>query len=377
MSPSLSVARMEPERTNPRISRGQVIALFAFDVGFEVSFEELDRLLTSRPLPPLSQKKQTPPYLQYSKPPRTMNLGQIDPLFTAPGNIRAMMFDFGVASIAYHWIIGADTASLPLQQLPQVAQDLYNRNLEMDARSRARQLMETIRPAITRPELSALVEDYYLFIIEELDQPWPSEDLLAKHGSTLAQVLRFEVQPLSQEQQEEALAQRMAYYQDDLVLVDWNAAIIYDRDSWDAANVLELLNVELLEARYIDAELDRRITEYQRLMQKPIKWALPFQTPYRKTMQELAELRIESLVLAKRVENALKLIGDLYLARLHNAATARFYLPDWEAAISRKLDIIANFYQITNDRVRTAQSHILELVVIALIFLEILLAILK
>jgi len=368
---------MEPKFTNPHITRGQVTALFAFDIGFEVSFEELDRLLTSKPLPPLSQKKQTPSYLQYSRPPRTMNLGQIDPLFMNSGNIRAMVFDFGVASIAYQWTLPPDKAKLSLQQLPELAQQLHNRNLELDARNRAQRLMETIRPAITRPELSSLVEDYYLFIIEEFDRAWQSGDLLAQHGSTLAQVLRFETQSLSQEQQEEALAQRITYYQDDLVLVDWNAAIIYDRDFWDAANVLELLNVELLEARYIDAELDRRISEYQGLMQKPIKWPLPFQTPYRKTMQELAELRIESLVLAKRVENALKLIGDLYLARLHNAATARFYLPDWEAAISRKLDIIANFYQITNDRVRTAQSHILELVVIALIFVEILMAIVK
>ena len=103
-------------------------------------------------------------------------------------------------------------------------------------------------------------------------------------------------------------------------MIDWNAAVIYDRDYWDAANVLELLNVELLEARFIDAELDKRIIEYQEPLRKPTEWSLPFRNPYRKTIHDLAELRIESLILAKRVENALKLIGDQYLARIHNAA---------------------------------------------------------
>jgi hypothetical protein len=359
-----------------KILQGQVVALFAFDLGFEVSLERLlGKEFASIPVPPLTQKKQTPAYLQYSRPPQIMGLGEADPLLVTPASIQAMVFDFGAVSISFRWPLRAPEEKLPLQELPKLSQDLYSRNLEVDARAQARRVMEAIRPAIVRPDLSALVEDYYLFIIEEFDRPWRVEELLAQHSSTLAQVLRFETQPLSREQQEEALAQRVAYFQNDLVLVDWNAAMIYDRDYWDAANVLELLNVELLESRYIDAELDKRINEYEGLVRKRTAWSLPFRTPYRKAIQELAELRIESLVLAKRVENALKLIGDLYLARIHNAATTRFYLADWEAATSRKLDLIAQFYQLLTDRVRTAQSHTLELIIIALILAEVLMAI--
>ena len=42
----------------------------------------------------------------------------------------------------------------------------------------------------------------YLFIIEELAEPLRAEDLLKQYSSTLAQVLRFETQSLSREQQE-------------------------------------------------------------------------------------------------------------------------------------------------------------------------------
>ena len=79
---------------------------------------------------------------------------------------------------------------------------------------------------------------------------------MAQHGPTLAQILRFETEPLAVQQQRDVLAQPLTYYQYDLILVDWNAALIYDRDYWDGANVLELVNVELFEARHIDAELD-------------------------------------------------------------------------------------------------------------------------
>ena len=94
-----------------------------------------------------------------------------------------------------------------------------------------------------------------------------------------------------------------------------------------------------------------------------------------KTIAELAELRMEAVLLSERVDNTLKLIGDLYLARVHAAAARKVYLGDWDTAISRKLDIIGNLYELLVDRARNAQSHTLELVVIALILAEILIAV--
>jgi hypothetical protein len=42
--------------------------------------DKLSRLLSSVPVPPLTQKKQTPSYLQDSRPPRWVNLGSTDAL---------------------------------------------------------------------------------------------------------------------------------------------------------------------------------------------------------------------------------------------------------------------------------------------------------
>jgi hypothetical protein len=168
-----------------------------------------------------------------------------------------------------------------------------------------------------------LVEDYYLFVIEQLDPQQSADELLAQHRRDLAQALCFETEPLSRWQEEETLKQMVSYSETDLAVVDWNAAIIYDRDYEDTTRVLELLNVELLEARYIDARLDQQISAYASLVQKAPRWPFPLRTPYRRTLNELTEWRIEATVLSERVGNSLKLIRDLYLSRIHSAAGGR------------------------------------------------------
>jgi hypothetical protein len=360
----------------PKIVKGQVIAFFAFDIGFEILLDQLDSLSASTLAPPLSKKKQTPAYLQYTTPPRIIGLGESAPFASSvsPAQVQATIFDFGAASIAFQWSISAKEP-LDLERLPQLSHALYAGNLESEANRQVEKLASQISSAIVRPGMASLVEDYYVFVIEEFDEPWQSADLLTRYGSTFAQVLRFETKLLSADQQDEALNQHLSYYENDLVIVDWNASVVYDRDYWDTVNVLELLNVELLEARFIDARLDKRIGDYLGLELRRTDWLIPLRTPYKKTIAELAELRMEAVLLSERVDNTLKLIGDLYLARVHAAAARKVYLQEWETAISRKLDIIGNLYELLVERVRNAQSHALELVVIVLILAEILIAI--
>lgn len=352
-----------------QILQGQVVAMFAFDVGYEVSLERLSAMMATTPVQPLSRKKQTPTYLQYTKPPQILHLGIATGHFPAPGTIQATIFDFGAVSISYRWTL----ADVPLDQLPQLSHDLYMLNLETRAKEQVEALMLKIEPAIVRPRLADLVEDYYLFILEKLDAPLSAEELIAEHRATLAQTLRFEQGKLSRSQQDEALAQNISYYEHDVTLIDWNASVIYDPDYEDTANVLELLNVELLEARYIDRQLDKRISEYAGLVRKRIEWPIPLRTPYRKAIEDLAELRLESSLLSERVENALKLVGDLFLARLHSAAARRFYLQEWETTISRKMEIISDFYDLMNDRLHTVQSQTLEIIIVVLILVELIL----
>ena len=389
----VSVAHPEDQYRELYIHRGQVLAFFAFDIGYEVSLSQIGELLSSLPVAPLSRKKQTPTYLQYTDAPHVHPLGEIDNFCFEEGasglkgQMQATIFEFGAVSISYRWPLRYASFKdvnqeelIDLKDLPQVSQNLDKEKLETHARQQVQNLLEQIRPAVTRPEISHLVEDYYVFVLESLDKRHdapPAEIIIKQYATALAQTLQFETQALSRVQQEATLANSISYYENDLVLVDWNASIIYDSDYLDSLNVLELINVELLEARYMDALLDKRLKGYEKVLQRQRgRWVLPLYIPYQQAINELAELRIEASLLEERVDNSLKLIGDLYLARVYTAASEQFYLHTWDNSISRKLDIINNLYQLLTDRVNTAQAQTLELIIIVLILIEILLNVL-
>jgi len=60
---------------------------------------------------------------------------------------------------------------------------------------------------------------------------------------------------LSHQQVDEALHDSISYSPNDLVLADWSAALVYDTDAADTVAVLEFLNVQLVELRFLDTRL--------------------------------------------------------------------------------------------------------------------------
>jgi len=76
-------------------------------------------------------------------------------------------------------------------------------------------------------------------------------------------ILRNESMLLSQSEQNEAFKYRFGYTAEDLTIIDWNRAITIgpesDDDVWD---VLEYVNLQSLELRYYDSELDKRLDEF-------------------------------------------------------------------------------------------------------------------
>src|SRR5262249_51221425 len=154
--------------TAPRIVRGQLLAFFAFDVGYEVSLDKIPTLCAASPIQPLSRKRQTPAYLQFAKPPVTLNLKTSERLFGSEATLQATVFDFGAVSLAYRWSLPSKPG-MTLDQLAQTGIEVYGRDMEGLARQDIVSLLDRIEPAINRPKMSPLTEDYYLYIIEELE----------------------------------------------------------------------------------------------------------------------------------------------------------------------------------------------------------------
>jgi hypothetical protein len=88
-------------------------------------------------------------------------------------------------------------------------------------------------------------------------------------------------------------------------------------------------------------------------------------------LRKIARLQVDSAILYEAVENALKLLGDQYLARIYSLASQRFHLPDWNSSIRRKLDTLDSIYQKVSDRAAQRRSETLDMIIIALIVTEI------
>ena len=71
---------------------------------------------------------------------------------------------------------------------------------------------------------------------------------------------------------EDALRLRLSFSTTDLTIVDWNAALLYDPEP-EKPELLEFANVQLLELRHLDAELDQVVDQaYDSLAEAERRW---------------------------------------------------------------------------------------------------------
>jgi hypothetical protein len=86
--------------------------------------------------------------------------------------------------------------------------------------------------------------------------------LLSSCGQQISQVVRGGNAILSEGERSEVLQSAMSYYPNDLVVVGWNAAFVYDSmaGSETTMQLLEYANSQLLEFRHYDELLTRELT---------------------------------------------------------------------------------------------------------------------
>lgn len=170
------------------------------------------------------------------------------------------------------------------------------------------------------------------------------------------------------------MACHISFGREDAALIDWHAAVLFGKDMDDVRAVLEFANVELLEMRILDNQLDQALDQaYETLSRKPP--FLPFPASSEKDTTYIAQLQVDSALLFERVTNTLKLFGDQYLARVYRLASQRFHLEEWDASILRKLDTLNSIYGKMSDRAAVRRMELLEWIIIVLIALSIMVSV--
>ncbi len=356
------------------IEKGTCFAIFAYDIGSAIDLDKADQRKNTeaRERGRLKRRRSAPQYFDYRPPPLRLNQ-EVTPLEIADyrtlGAVEVVLYDFGAVSVIYAIPIDG-----PFSSLLSLSEALYeNTKLLNESRRRVDHLLTSIQDAVEKPNVASFVEDYSIFHIEAT-QPFltASEGFQTLHQD-IAQILRCEREPLSEEEVHDATACHISFGKTDISFIDWNGALVYGEEMDDVCAVLEFANVELLERRYLDEQLDTALDQAYEALTK-YQWRR-FRWPgsFHSDLRGIGQLQVDSAILFERVANALKLVGDQYLARVYRLTSQRFHLQGWDAGIHRKLETIESIYEKLADLTGNRRMEVLEWIIIILITVSILL----
>ncbi|BDG09882.1 hypothetical protein AMPC_29950 [Anaeromyxobacter paludicola] len=288
---------------------------------------------------------------------------------------EARLYDYGVVSVVYRLPIPPGT---PLEALVPLAEELAaapTPALDAEARREADELCRALAPTLSRPHAWDGLETYHVFFVRRFDRPVGAAELLAE--APLAKLLLGEgsATPLSEGEREDVLKHRFSYLADDLAVVDWNSAFVLEPSGvGDIPDLLEFATAHLLELRYYDALLDRELSRIYDELDAGGRFQNVFTRRYGRLRRRTAALLLELTEMTERLENAVKIIGDFYLARLWQSAIRRFRLPAWQETVLRKQQLLSGVNALLGDAADTSRGQLMELAVILLILGEFLLA---
>ena len=362
------------------VSAGAVIALRLYDVAYAIDLARAEALWAAQArassrlrltaTPPKAMAFDVPP-LALALDPVALDLGGQ----TVSAGVTARLYDFGAISIALRVPVAGLGWSGFVECLNQVDRALGGGTAVGPWVRLLAQVRDPLAAALERPEKSTIEEDYLVGLVQAFDQPLSAAAL--QQRVDLIPLLSGEQRPLSDGSRQDLLRQRFSYYTDDLVVLTWDRAFIYEpRGDSDVMDVLEVANAQLLEMRYYDEKLDDELPRMYDLVASARRAAsLGASRRFAGLARGLYTLVAEVTELTERVDNALQVTEDVYLARIYTAALELFRVRSVSAAVDRKLSIIRDTYTALHDEAAARRAELLELLIVLLIVIEVVLAV--
>ncbi len=373
---------MQPTSTRSwRVAEGTILVYRLFDLGEAIDLSRAEQLVATPRSRVRLESPQSTTALEIPRPPLHVVLGpRALPLASGPraAEASAHLFDYGVASVIYRLPIPPGTDLADLIPLSEELLAQPTPALDVAARAEADELCRIFATALEKPHTWEGLETYHVFLVRRLQEPAKAHEALAL--APIAELLLGETSatPLSQGERSDVTKHAFSYLEDDLAVVDWNGAFLLEPSGvGDIPDLLEFATAHLLELRYYDALLDRELHAIYDEIDAGRATPNVFTRRYSKLQRRTAALLLELSEMTERLENAVKIVGDFYLARVYQRAVRRFRLPDWQGTVLRKQELLAGVNDLLNDAANTRRAELLELTVILLILWEILYALLR
>jgi len=362
--------------------RGRVTFMYAFDIAYDMQRKPLRELL-GHPVATfqMDSSKRSPKQLFFYRP----QMVRLPPAekFGPDGVVRmervVKIMPVGAISITISVPFEVDD----LRDLVDYHELRFNdgTTLTDEVRSLGEQIRREMLPTLIKPvQAIGDVEAYTVFCIEgPLRKVYAGEEVelsaeqwLQSHRRDIAALLTQEADPelLSAQEAEESSSRYLSYYQDDICVIDWDAAIVVDNPTEfdETLYIMELANVQLAELEAYDRLLDDAVESAYRDL-SGTRWARWF--PAGRTQNELRELRVDATRINDELSNITKFFGDWHLARLYQGLADRFHLGDWHKSVRQKLTALDEIYQLIHGDSNNRKMLMLEALIVLLFVIEV------
>ncbi|WP_158749271.1 hypothetical protein [Acidobacterium sp. S8] len=346
--------------------RGSVLVLLQYDVCEAIRLDLLRELIRARMVESPTPKRPAPGYVRFQRPPvvesvETLVLESGEQL---QGEIK--YYDYGVLSLVFELNFTGDWNKLT----SLASRWVWDVDFAARATEIVRRRLERAAPALLKPYKEWLSEDYLIFHVREITGALSVPDLIQRHGSRIAQVVRGDTGILAESECSEVLQSRISYYANDLAVIGWNAAFIYDSSSGaeTAIQLLEYANSQLLEFRHYDDLLTEELERVYTLLDEGTgifaRWRLA------RSATRLHTVLLDVAELTEHADNAIKFLSDMFSARLYKLAALKVGVPDYKDLVSQKVRTAEELYRFMVDQFNQSRAFFLEMTVVIILIIE-------
>ncbi len=359
---------------------GEVVYLYAFDVAYDTARRPLKTLLGQ----PAAQfavdaSKRSPRQLFFYKPQmiRLPPMERIGPLGAVRVERVIKLLPVGAISIT----VRVPFAVNHVEELVAF-HDLQfsNGSLHDEVRRLAQEVVGELHAHLIRPQPQLPEEEAYTVfciaapVLNADNEPMNAEQWFQAHRRQIAALLTQEekMERLSKQEAEESTARYLSYYDNDVVVIDWDAALLVDepQDFDEALYIMELANLQLAELEAYDRLLDDALERsYRDLGERPLRSRGDI-------LRELREIRIDMARFNDELSNITKFFGDWHLARIYEKISSRFHLTDWHRTIDGKLKTLDDLYQILKHDRNNRVMVWLEIAIVLLFVIDLVILVL-
>ena len=352
--------------------KGEVVYLYAFDVANEIVTPRVREILSEKPFPfEIRQDRTLPKDMPLYKPLAIEPRPPAAKLHGVPVRLLIRIYDVGVVTVMMRAAFELDApGDLMVFHNPKLDNGL---TLGTVAEKLCAEVCDNLKESIVgRTEFPPSPEAYTVFCLTDLAGAKDANAWLAERRRAVAGLLtETAAEKLSESQVAEVLRIQRSFENTDLVVIDWDAALVVDLSGYvdDVLYALELANLQLEEFRVMDQRLDKYLDRaYDDLERQP----RPSFGAANKILRQLRRFRVDVAKLADAATHITKFFGDWYLARVYLGARDRFYLDQWRASVEQRLAQLDKLYSVAHAEVNEQRMLWLEIIIVIFFAIDLL-----